>query len=66
MKQDTLLQHKEVIITYEKNIGIAHDYWKLLEPFWHLQKPIILLKTWYVHNIFKKKIFEREMTLKSI
>jgi hypothetical protein len=59
MKQDTLLQHKEVIITYEENIGVANDYWKLLEPFWHLRKPIILLKTWYVH-IIEKYIYLKE------
>jgi hypothetical protein len=60
MKQDTFLQHKEVIITYEENIGVANDYWKLLEPFWHLKKPIILLKTWYVHIIEKKRYLKQK------
>jgi hypothetical protein len=62
MKKDTLLQQKEVIITYEKNIGVAYDNWKILEPFWHLRKPIILLKTWYVHIIEKIYIWRRNDT----
>jgi hypothetical protein len=33
MKQDTLLQNKEVTITYEENIEVEDDYLKLLEPF---------------------------------
>jgi hypothetical protein len=58
------LQNKEVTITYEENIEVEDDYLKLLEPFWHLRKLIILLKTWYVHIIEKNDIWGK-MTLES-
>jgi hypothetical protein len=32
MKQDTLLQDKEIAIIYEESFGDAHNYQKLMEP----------------------------------
>jgi hypothetical protein len=32
MKGDTLLEHKETIVTCEENMGDANEYRKLLEP----------------------------------
>jgi hypothetical protein len=32
MKKDTLFEHKEVVVTCEKNMVNANEYQKLLEP----------------------------------
>jgi hypothetical protein len=32
MKRISLFEHKEVVATYEKNMGKPTEYWKLLEP----------------------------------
>ncbi len=34
MKRDTLFLHKKTTMTYEKSMGDANEYWKLLELQW--------------------------------
>jgi len=40
MKQDTLFDHKESVITCEKTMANGKEYWKLLEPSKKLKKAL--------------------------
>ncbi len=48
MKGDTLFEHKEAIITCEKNMGDAKEYQKLLEPPTKPKKAIDDRKTYVI------------------
>ncbi len=40
MKQDTLFEHKESVITCEETMADGEEYWKLLEPLKKLKKTL--------------------------